>query len=116
MEGAEAEIELLGNCEGCDGGDRIEILNVQGQFRFSGYEARLRKMTRMLVRRHRVPIERVPDALLAETTLSGPNLDKLGVSATASMSTRKLSQRTSAERVGVKGFSRRRRCEHSEHP
>jgi Mn-dependent DtxR family transcriptional regulator len=27
-----------------------------------------------------------------------------------------MAERTAGERVGVKGFSRRRRCEHSEHP
>jgi hypothetical protein len=75
MAGAEAEIELLGNCEGGDGNDRKEISAIGRQFDFS--EARLRKMTRMLVRRHRALIERVADALLAETTLSGPDLDKL---------------------------------------
>jgi hypothetical protein len=40
-------------------------------------EARLRAMTRMLVRRHRARIERVAKALLANTTLSAEELDKL---------------------------------------
>jgi hypothetical protein len=40
------------------------------------YEARLRAMTRMLVRRHRERIERVADALLTNT-LSAEQLDKL---------------------------------------
>lgn len=75
MAGAEAEIELLGNCEGGDNDDRIQISRIDGRIDFS--ETRLRKMTRTLVRRHRARIERVADALLAETTLSGPDLDKL---------------------------------------
>jgi hypothetical protein len=40
-------------------------------------EARLRAMTRMLVRRHRARIERVAKALLTKTTLSAKELDKL---------------------------------------
>jgi hypothetical protein len=40
-------------------------------------EPRLRTMTRMLVRRHRTRIDRVADALIAKTTLSGEELDRL---------------------------------------
>ena len=40
-------------------------------------EPRLRAMTRMLVRRHRNRIERVAKALLAKTTLSAKQVDKL---------------------------------------
>jgi hypothetical protein len=40
-------------------------------------EARLRKMTRMLVRRHRARIERVADALLQHKTLSNEQLNEL---------------------------------------
>jgi hypothetical protein len=40
-------------------------------------EPRLHAMTRMLVRRYRVRIERVAEALLARTTLSSKALDKL---------------------------------------
>jgi hypothetical protein len=40
-------------------------------------EARLRAMTRMLVRRHRNRIERVADALLTERTLSAEKIDEL---------------------------------------
>ncbi len=41
------------------------------------YEARLRKMTRMLVRRHRASIERVANALLNKVALTAEQLDKL---------------------------------------
>jgi hypothetical protein len=40
-------------------------------------EPRLRAMTRMLVRRHRVLIERVAKALLVRETLSGKQLDEM---------------------------------------
>jgi hypothetical protein len=40
-------------------------------------ESRLRKMTRMLVRRHRARIERVADALLQHKTLSNEQLNEL---------------------------------------
>lgn len=76
MAGAEAEIELLGTCEGGDGDDRIEIWRTR-QFHISATDERLRKMTKMLVRRHRALIERVAKALLTEITISGPYLDKL---------------------------------------
>jgi hypothetical protein len=41
------------------------------------YEARLRRMTRRLVRRHRGPIRRVARALMAKTILSAEAVDKL---------------------------------------
>ena len=40
-------------------------------------EARLRRMTRMLVRRHRARIERVAEALLARRKLTGQQVDRL---------------------------------------
>ena len=44
---------------------------------WSRLEPRLRAMTRLLIRRHRSRIERVAKALLAKTTLSARQLDKL---------------------------------------
>lgn len=75
MAGVEAEIELLGDSEGGDGADLMEIDKVDSEFGID--EPRLRKFTKMLVRRHRGLIERTAEALLAEKTLSGPDLDKL---------------------------------------
>lgn len=44
---------------------------------FSKLEPRLRRMTRRLVRRHKDKIKRVAKALLAKTTLSAKQIDKL---------------------------------------
>jgi hypothetical protein len=80
MAGAEAEAELLGKARGGDGNDRYQIARMLGEIAPADpdrYEARLRKMARMLVRRHRARIERIAAALLAKTTLSARELDKL---------------------------------------
>lgn len=80
MAGAEAEKVLLGRTATGDSDDRHEILLMWEELRhlpWERYEPRLRAMTRMLVRRHRARIERVANALLAETTLSAERLDEL---------------------------------------
>jgi hypothetical protein len=82
MAGAEAEIEFLGTKleDIGDGDDRYQItlmLDEVAPADLERHEARLRKMTRMLVRRHRVRIERVAQALLAKTTLASEELDRL---------------------------------------
>ncbi len=73
MAGAEAEEELLGSCEGGDGGDRDQVaLMLQAicdEAAEDRLEARLRRMTKMLCRRHRAAIGAVADALLASGTL-----------------------------------------------
>jgi Spy/CpxP family protein refolding chaperone len=65
-----------------DGDDRYQIELMSEQLecdpdQWDRIEARLRAMTRMLVRRHRERIERVAEALLAEKTLSAKAIDKL---------------------------------------
>jgi hypothetical protein len=81
MAGAEAEIELLGSTQGGDAFDRSEIEMMADYLRkgasWSRVEPRLRAMTRMLVRRHRVMIERVAAALLESKTLNREELDGL---------------------------------------
>ena len=82
MAGAEAEAELLGAVPRCDSDDRyqIELMAEQlyrDEISWEKLEPRLRAMTRMLVRRHRVLIARVADALIDRTTLSAEELDKL---------------------------------------
>jgi hypothetical protein len=83
MAGAEAVAEPCTHRSGDhvgDGDDRYQIalmlenLNPPDADR---YEARLRKMARMLVRRHRERIERVADALLKRGRLSAKQLDRL---------------------------------------
>lgn len=70
MAGAEAEAELLGVEPIGDGVDREQIeemaRELTGNYSWPRLEPRLRKMTRMLVRRHRARIECVAEALLAE--------------------------------------------------
>jgi hypothetical protein len=83
MAGAEAEIELLGTPGKGDEDDRHQIALMMEEAHapadgdWDKYEARLRAMTRMLVRRHKVRIKRVAKALLARTTLTAKQLDKL---------------------------------------
>jgi ATP-dependent Zn protease len=82
MAGAEAEAELLGAVPRGDSDDRYQIeLMAEQLYRdkisWEKLEPRLRAMTRMLVRRHRVLIARVADALIDRTTLSAEELDKL---------------------------------------
>jgi ATP-dependent Zn protease len=82
MAGAEAEVCLLGKTQGGDSDDRDEIKLMAEELSrdplpWGGREARLRTMTRMLVRRHKDRIERVVAALLAKEALSAEQLDKL---------------------------------------
>jgi ATP-dependent Zn protease len=82
MAGAEAEQVLLGVTQGGDGDDRYQIELMAEQLdcdpaQWVSREARLRAMTRMLIRRHRDRIERVADALLAKRKLSTEQIDKL---------------------------------------
>jgi hypothetical protein len=81
MAGAEAEAELLGRTAIGDGYDRHQVELMAEELCHSPpwdrMEPRLRRMTRMLVRRHRDKIERVAEALLAKTTLTAKEIDKL---------------------------------------
>jgi ATP-dependent Zn protease len=81
MAGAEAVAVLLGAVSRGDGEDRYQIASMAEELQTPGeswdrIEARLRAMTRMLVRRHRARIERVAKALIARKTLSRAELDK----------------------------------------
>ena len=72
MAGAEAEVAVLGACQGGDGHDRAEIaamLDSMGADDDGRQEARLRQATRQLLRRHVGKIERLARALLAYGTL-----------------------------------------------
>ena len=82
MAGAEAEQVLLGATQGGDGDDRYQIKLMAEELdcdsdEWVKLEARLRAMTRMLIRRHRNRIERVADTLLAKRKLSAKEIDKL---------------------------------------
>lgn len=60
-----------------DAGQVVEIAPASARHDWSKLEARLRQMTRMLVRRHRERIERLADALLAKGKLTGREVDRL---------------------------------------
>jgi ATP-dependent Zn protease len=83
MAGAEAEAEIVGTRGRGDGDDRYQIALMLEQVDspppsdLVRYEARLRAMARMLVRRHRDRIERVAAALLAKKALRAKELDRL---------------------------------------
>lgn len=82
MAGAETEMILLGSHSVGDSDDRYQIelmaeSNLHRDTDWSKLEPRLRKLTRMLVRRHRARIERVARTLLAKTTVSARTLDKI---------------------------------------
>lgn len=88
MAGAAAEVEFFGKCAGGDGEDRYQIDLMLDSLLPAGadsmmYEARLRRFTRSLVRRHRDKIERVADALLAFEHLSAEQIDAIVSSAPA---------------------------------
>ena len=85
MAGAEAEEVITGRVlDGSNEGDHAQILDgafdvlyphvVFDAFDWQKRAARLRRMTRMLVRRHRARIERVAEALLARRKLTGQRL------------------------------------------
>jgi hypothetical protein len=85
MAGAEAAAEFFGaraNDYCGDEDDRHQVALMLDEVmpapaNWDKYEARLRQMTRMLVRRHRARIERVAEALLTKRSLSAKALDKL---------------------------------------
>jgi hypothetical protein len=85
MAGAETERICLGLQPIGDGDDQYwiwlmmeELVDANGAEKvWVRKEARLRAMTRMLIRRHRDRIGRVAEALLAKTTASTEELDKL---------------------------------------
>jgi hypothetical protein len=86
MAGAETDVELLGSPRSGlgDGHDRRDIgilmerlVDPADDAEWGRVEARLRAMTRVLVRRHRARIDRVAKALVAKTTLSAKQIDKL---------------------------------------
>ena len=86
MAGAEAEAEILGECQSGDGDDRHQIARMMMSLHIPGYEedgdgsaerfeARLRAKTRGLVHRHRDKIERVAAALLVQRTLTAEQVE-----------------------------------------
>ena len=80
MAGAEAEDICLGLRAAGDGDDRYQIELMLGELTppdREKCEARLRSMTRMLVRRHRHLIERVARALLAKRALTTEEVNTL---------------------------------------
>jgi ATP-dependent Zn protease len=90
MAGAEAEVEICGECQGGDSDDRHQIARMMmsrwldipgyeedGDGSVERFEARLRARTRGLVRRHRDKIERVAATLLARRTLTAEQVEAL---------------------------------------
>lgn len=81
MAGGEAEAEFFGECEGGDADDRHQVAlmlyEIAEEETHDRLEARLRRMARMLVRRHRADVERVAAALLERETLTGEQIDAM---------------------------------------
>jgi hypothetical protein len=82
MAGAEAEIEILGLCEGGDGEDRRQIRFMldditPDQAPFDRVERRLRSWTRVLIQKHRRAIERVAALLLERKSLRAEDVDEM---------------------------------------
>lgn len=81
MAGAESEVVILGSTQGGDGTDRYQIVLMSEELTtgadWDRLEARLRAMTRTLIRRQRVLIERVADTLLPKGKLTAKQLDRL---------------------------------------
>lgn len=84
MAGAEAEVVIIGHCEGGDGNDRREISKMFDSGyteippeRWMRYEARMRHQTRRLIRRHRAKIEQIAEALLSRKTLQPEEIDEI---------------------------------------
>jgi len=84
MAGAEGELLLLGATRGGngDGDDRYQIDLMANELDLEPAdwirrEARLRAITRALIRRHRARVERVAEALLDQGTLGGEAIDSL---------------------------------------
>jgi hypothetical protein len=74
MAGGEAEAEFFGTCSEGDGNDRNWIACMLQELcqesEVERTEARLRRMTRMLMRRHRKTVQRVAEQLEVRGTLS----------------------------------------------
>lgn len=90
MAGAEAEIVILGHCQGGDGNDQREIALNFDSVDFwipektgdeledlATFEQRLRRHCRAIVRRHRSKIEMVAQLLLDRKTIGGSVLDEM---------------------------------------
>ena len=82
MAGVESENELLGRNEGGDGDDRFQVRLMASELdipngNWECYEMRIRAQTRRLVRRHRLRIERVAQALLERGTLEADEIDAI---------------------------------------
>jgi hypothetical protein len=86
MAGSEAEKELLGRCCDGDGSDREDILLLFARPKapcesshtdYEKTEARLRRMTRMLCKRHQASIELIAKRLVEVNTLSGRQIDEI---------------------------------------
>ncbi|AWV19803.1 MULTISPECIES: hypothetical protein [Methylobacteriaceae] len=81
MAGAEAEAEILGQCQGGDGDDRYQVALMLYEIAEEGeherIEIRLRRAARSLIRRHRTDIERVATALMERETLTGDEIDAM---------------------------------------
>jgi hypothetical protein len=77
MAGTEAELELLGKCCGADGNDRAEVERLLADDADAvKVEKRLRKMTKMLVKRHSANIKLIAETLAEVNTLSGRHIDE----------------------------------------
>jgi hypothetical protein len=85
MAGTEAETVLLGAAQGGDGEDLRHIAMLAEQIADRCDLNRLRRMTRMLVRRHRKRIKRVAKALLAKEALTEKQIDKLAARSIADL-------------------------------
>jgi hypothetical protein len=82
MAGTEGELVLLGAPRVGDGDDRYQIDLMANELDLEPAdwvrrEARLRAITRALLRRHRTRVERVAEALLDQGTLGGEAIDSL---------------------------------------
>jgi hypothetical protein len=76
--GAEAEIEVFGSCPGGDGDDQYQITLMAEHAGWTEDKVlNLRRYTRLLVKRHRVKIERVACALLKSRCLGAEQIDAL---------------------------------------
>jgi hypothetical protein len=78
MAGSEAEVEILGKCCGGDLSDRTKVIEqLSGDSNPCRTDARLRRMTRMLCKRHRASIELIAKALVEANNMSGRQIDEL---------------------------------------
>jgi hypothetical protein len=81
MAGAAAEYEFFGTKSRGDSDDKLQIARMLSEIisedQWKKVEPRLRAFTRQLVHRHKALIERVAKTLLAKTTVSAHQLDKI---------------------------------------